>query len=53
MQLGSRLLDALLVLRVDDKDEPLGARVVVTPQGTNLVLSSDILQGLGKSAWAT
>jgi hypothetical protein len=45
VQLGPRLVDTLPVLRVDDEDETLCTGVVVTPQGSNLVLSSDVLRG--------
>jgi hypothetical protein len=44
VQLLPRLVDALAVLRVDDEDEALRARVVVPPERTNLVLPSDVLR---------
>lgn len=43
VELGARLVDAVAVLRVDDKDEALCARVVVPPQGPDLVLPADVL----------
>jgi hypothetical protein len=42
-QLLSRLLDAVAVIAVDDEDEGLRARVVVSPERSDLVLSSDVL----------
>lgn len=47
MQLSPCLLDTLPVLRVDDEDEALRAGVVVSPERTNLVLSSHVLMGEG------
>jgi len=43
VELDARLVDAVAVLRVDDEHEALSARVVVPPQGPNLVLPADIL----------
>lgn len=37
------LVDPVPVVRVDDKDEPLRARVVVPPEWSDLVLPSDVL----------
>lgn len=42
MQFLLRLVNALSVLTIDDKDKALGTGVVVSPQRTNLVLSSHI-----------
>jgi hypothetical protein len=44
VQLGPGLVDTLTVLRVDDEDETLCTGVVVAPQGSDLVLSSDVLK---------
>jgi hypothetical protein len=49
VQLGPRLVDAVAVLRVDDKDEALRARVVVSPERPDLVLSADVLREGGVS----
>ena len=43
MQFCAGFLDTLLVLRVDDEDESLGAGVVMSPKGSDLVLPSDVL----------
>lgn len=47
VQLLPRLVDPFAVLRVDDKDEPLRAGVVVPPEGADLVLAADVLGGAG------
>lgn len=44
VQLGPRFVDPVAVLRVDDEDESLSACVVVSPQGTDLVLPADVLR---------
>lgn len=49
VQLGPRLVDAVSVLRVDDKDETLRARVVVSPERPDFVLSTDVLREGGVS----
>lgn len=36
------LVDAFPVLAVDDEDEPLGAGVVMPPEGADLVLATDV-----------
>lgn len=52
MELDACLVDAVAVLRVDDEDEALGARVVVSPQRSDLVLPADILcVCAGASVW--
>jgi hypothetical protein len=43
VQLLLGLIDAVSVLRIDDKDETLGARIVVPPERSDLVLPSDVL----------
>lgn len=43
VQLVARLVDPRAVLRVDDKDEALGPRVIVPPQRPDLVLTADVL----------
>lgn len=47
VQLFARLVDPGAVLRVDDKDEALGAGVVVPPEGSDLVLAADVLRARG------
>lgn len=42
MEFLLRLVDTLPVLAVDDEDETLCAGIVVSPQGSNLVLSSNV-----------
>ena len=42
-----RLLDTFAIGRVDDKDEALSVLVVMAPEGTDLVLASDIPDGEG------
>lgn len=49
MQLFARLDDPGAVLRVDDKDEALGAGVVVPPEGSDLVLAADVLRARGQA----
>jgi len=42
MQFLLCLVDALAVLAINDENETLRARVIVSPQRSNLVLTSDI-----------
>lgn len=49
VQLFARLVDPGAVLRVDDKDEALGAGVVVPPEGSDLVLAADVLRARGRA----
>ena len=42
LQLQSGLIDTLAIVGIDDIDDTLSVEVVVTPQGTNLVLSSNV-----------
>ena len=42
MQLVLRLVNSVSVLAVDNKDETLGSRVIVTPEWSNLVLAPNI-----------
>ena len=41
-QLVARLVDALPVVTVDHKDEPLGVLEIVPPEWSDLVLTTDI-----------
>jgi len=41
-QLSASLIHAVAINRVNDEDQALSAREVVSPQGTDLVLTSDI-----------
>jgi hypothetical protein len=43
MELLARLIDSVRICRVDNENETLRARVVVSPQRSNLVLAADIL----------
>jgi hypothetical protein len=43
VQLRPGLLNSLHILRVDDEYESLGSSVVVSPKGTDFVLSSNVL----------
>lgn len=43
VELLSGLIYPVSVLRVNDKDQSLGASVVVSPQWSNLVLTTDVL----------
>ena len=43
MELGARLVYPVAVLAVNDKDERLGAGVVMAPQRSNLILTTNIL----------
>ena len=45
VELIMRLLDTLAIGGVDDKNKALGVLVVVTPEGSDLVLSADIPHG--------
>ena len=42
MELLLRLVDTITVLAVDDEDEALGARVVVSPERPDLVLAANV-----------
>jgi len=42
MEFLTSFVDALTVTGIDDEDEALSARVVMSPKRTNLVLTSDI-----------
>jgi hypothetical protein len=42
MKLLTGLVDALTIARVDHENETLGARVVMSPKRTNLILTADI-----------
>lgn len=42
LQLQSGLIDTLAIVGIDDVDDTLSVEVVVAPQGTDLVLSSNI-----------
>ena len=45
MQLIMRLLDTLAIRGINDENKTLGVLIVVTPEGSNLVLSADIPHG--------
>jgi hypothetical protein len=45
MQLVMRLLDTLAIGRINDKDQALRILIIMTPEGTDLVLSTDIPHG--------
>ena len=55
MQFCASLLDSLLVLGVDDKDESLGPGVVMSPKRSDLVLPSDVLvhDGIVRNCYET
>lgn len=45
LQLEGSLINTLAIVRVDDVDNTLSVLVVVSPEGANLVLSTDIPHG--------
>ena len=47
MQFVARGIDTIRVVGIDDKNETLGVLVVVTPERSNLVLTTDIPNGEG------